>query len=212
MKTFSLLASLTILALLTVALVTTFAEGSFTVHMVVHMGMVAVVAPLIAHGVVDTPLDPLPRMAWMTPISASVLELVVVWFWHVPVLRAAAEASFTVTLVEQASFLAAGLLLWIVCFRPGAAGEGRLAGTMGLLFTSIHMTLLGVLLALAPRPLYGEGTVSCFGIPLSAAADQQIGGVTMLMVGALAYLAGAVVLLAGLLRLEGEKPVEEPPC
>lgn len=67
----------------------------------------------------------------------------------------------------------------------------------------MHMTLLGVLLALAPRPLYGEGDVSCFGISLSAAADQQIGGVVMLMFGACAYLVGGIVLLAGLLREDG---------
>lgn len=212
MKTISLSAGLTILALLAITLLASFGEGSFTAHMVVHMGIVAVVAPLVAYGVIDTPRDPLPRMAWMTPMLASIVELVVVWFWHVPALRLTAETSLAVTLVEQASFLAAGLLLWLVCFRPGAAGEGRLAGAIGLLFTSMHMTLLGVLLALAPRPLYGEGAVSCFGIPLAGAADQQIGGVVMLMVGALAYLTGGIVLFAGLLRLDGEKPVEEPRC
>lgn len=212
MKTISLSAGLVILALLAIALFVSFGGGSFTAHMIVHMGIVAVVAPLIAYGAIDTPRDPLPHMAWMTPMLASIVELVVVWFWHVPALRLAAEANLAVTLVEQASFLSAGLLLWLVCFRPGAAGEGRLAGTVGLLFTSMHMTLLGVLLALAPRPLYGEGSVSCFGIALTGAADQQIGGVVMLMVGALAYLAGGVVLLAGLLRLDGEKQVEEPRC
>ncbi|MGJ7043750.1 putative membrane protein [Shinella sp. BE166] len=194
------------LALLGLALVLGLGAGSFTVHMVAHMGMVAVAAPLIACGLVGTRRDPLAGLAWMTPMLASLVELVVVWFWHVPVLRAAADASLVLTLVEQASFLAAGLLLWITCLRPG---DGRLAGTIGLLFTSMHMTLLGVLLALAPRPLYGDGAVSCFGIPLSAAADQQIGGVVMLMVGALAYLAGGVTLLAGLLRDGEEKMVEE---
>jgi putative membrane protein len=76
----------------------------------------------------------------------------------------------------------------------------------------MHMTLLGVLLALAPRPLYGAGDVSCFGISLSAAADQQIGGVVMLMVGACAYLLGGIVLLAGLLRDGDALPAEKPRC
>lgn len=197
------------LSLLGLAVVLGFGAGSFTVHMVAHMGIVAVAAPLIAYGLVGARRDPLARWTWMTPMLASLIELVVVWFWHMPVLRAAADASLVLTLVEQASFLAAGLLLWIVCLRPG---DGRLAGTIGLLFTSMHMTLLGVLLALAPRPLYGEGAVTCFGIPLSAAADQQIGGVVMLMVGALAYLAGGVALLAGLLREDGQQSAEGPRC
>ncbi|HEV7248040.1 MAG TPA: cytochrome c oxidase assembly protein [Shinella sp.] len=195
--------------LLGLALVLGFGAGSFTVHMVAHMGIVAVAAPLIAYGLVGTRRDPLARWNWMTPMLASLIELVVVWFWHMPVLRAAADASLVLLLVEQASFLAAGLLLWTTCLRPG---DGRLAGTIGLLFTSMHMTLLGVLLALAPRPLYGDGAVTCFGIPLSAAADQQIGGVVMLMVGALSYLAGGVALLAGLLREDGPQPAEGPRC
>ena len=56
------------------------------------------------------------------------------------------------------------------------------------------------LLALSPRPLYGEGEVSCFGVPLSAALDQQAGGVVMLLVGAVVYLAGGIGLLAGTLE------------
>jgi putative membrane protein len=205
MKTVARLTGLIILAVLGIALIASFGEGSFAAHMIVHMGIVAVAAPLIAYGIIDTAYDLPPRMPWMTPMLASLVELVVVWFWHVPAFRTAADASLALTLVEQASFLGAGLLLWIVCFRPG---DGRLAGTMGLLFTSMHMTLLGVLLALAPRSLYAQGDVTCFGIPLSAAADQQIGGVIMLMVGASAYLCGGVVLLAGLLGDGHRKPVE----
>ena len=64
----------------------------------------------------------------------------------------------------------------------------------------MHMTLLGALLSLSPRPLYGGGEVSCFGVPLTALADQQTGGVVMLLVGAIVYLAGGVALLAGMLR------------
>jgi hypothetical protein len=82
-------------------------------------------------------------------------------------------------LIQQASFLVEGALIWDACFRHN---EGSLAGTIGLLFTCMHMTLLGVLLALAPRPLYGNGDVTCFGIFLPAAVDQQIGGIGMLMV------------------------------
>ncbi len=60
----------------------------------------------------------------------------------------------------------------------------------------MHMTLLGALLALSPRPLYGEGEVSCLGVTLSAGVDQQAGGVVMLLIGAAVYLASGVALLA----------------
>jgi putative membrane protein len=61
------------------------------------------------------------------------------------------------------------------------------------------MTLLGALLSLAPRPLYGLGDVTCFGLVLGAGQDQALGGVIMLMIGAAVYLAGGVFLLARLL-------------
>ena len=61
------------------------------------------------------------------------------------------------------------------------------------------MTLLGALLALASRPLYGTGDVTCFGLVLGATEDQALGGVIMLMIGAAAYLVGGVLLLGRLL-------------
>ncbi|MGQ3212478.1 MAG: cytochrome c oxidase assembly protein [Shinella sp.] len=209
MKSLARILGLLLLLVLCAVLVASFGGGSFTVHMIVHMGIVAVAAPLIGYGMRSTRLDAAPGVARITPMLASFFELVAVWFWHLPALRAIADASLTLSFLEQASFLTAGILLWRVCLRPG---EGRLAGAAGLLFTSMHMTLLGVLLALAPRPLYGEGDVSCFGISISAAADQQIGGIVMLMVGACAYLLGGIVLLAGLLHDGEALPTEKPRC
>ena len=178
-----------------------FGGNAFAVHMAAHMGVVAIAAPLIAIGLCGTRHDLSTRLTWVTPITASLIELIVVWFWHLPVMRALAETSPMAEILEQAMFLAGGLLLWLACL--GAASRpGRLAGAAGLLFTSIHMTLLGVLLALAPRPLYGSADVMCLGVTLDAAADQQIGGVVMLLVGAASYLIGGVSLLYRLVTVE----------
>jgi putative membrane protein len=204
MKTIALVTGGFVLAIVSLVLYASFDGGSFTVHMVLHMGIVAVAAPLIAYGLLDTRFDLSRRFVWMTPVLASVIELVVVWGWHVPVMRALAATSILLSMLELLSFLVAGMLLWVVCLRPGRDGGGRLAGTIGLLLTSMHMTLLGVLLALAPRPLYGKGEVSCFGIPLDAISDQQIGSVVMLVAGAASYLIGGVALLSDVLRAEGD--------
>jgi putative membrane protein len=115
-----------------------------------------------------------------------------------------AQSSLWVTALEQASFLAAGLLLWLSC--TATAGDrrsgSRAAGVFGLLLTSIHMTLLGALLALSSRPLYGLGEVTCLGLRLDAQQDQALGGVLMLLIGGAVYLAGGLVLLARLLSGE----------
>lgn len=167
-------------------------------HMAAHMAVVAIAAPLIAIGIAGGRHDP-ARSGWIAPLPMSVVELLVVWGWHLPVARAWAERSAGAALLEQAMFLTAGLLLWSACLG-GARGERRAAGVIALLLTSMHMTLLGALIALAPRALFAMHGHHGIG----ALADQQLGGVVMLLVGAGSYLAGGLAMLAGLLRMEGE--------
>ena len=89
---------------------------------------------------------------------ASLVELVVVWGWHAPA-RGCGRELDPRHVVEQATFLAAGLLLWLCLHRPqGQRRPATRPAPSALLLTSIHMTLLGALLALAPRPLYGAAT------------------------------------------------------
>lgn len=174
---------------------------SFAAHMTMHMLVVAVAAPLVAFGMAGRRIDPLrERPQLFSPIVASVFEFVVVWAWHAPALHHAARHSTALLAVEQISFLVVGLLVWLASFG-GRADQRRQrapAGIAGLLLTSMHMTLLGVLLALAARPLYPHAGL--VPLRLTALQDQHLGGVLMLTFGGVAYLAGALVLLAGLLR------------
>ncbi|MBY5837803.1 cytochrome c oxidase assembly protein [Rhizobium leguminosarum] len=199
MKNLALVAGIFALCLALGLLATSWNGGSLTAHMIVHMTTVAIAAPLLAMAVSGRRLDPAAHLPWFGPVLASVAELLVVWLWHMPALRRLAETRLDAMLLEQASFLLAGILLWTACFRRHE-GAQRLAGIIGLLFTSIHMTLLGVLLTLAPRPLYGIGDVTCLGFALSRDTDQQLGGVVMLLVGAAAYMLGAIILLADVLK------------
>ena len=198
MSRLALAAGTAVLALLWLGPFLTEWRGSFASGMVAHMAVVAVAAPLIAIGLPD-PLRPGPDMPAALPMLASLFELLVVWGWHAPSIRALVEASPAITALEQASFLAAGLLLWSTSFARGGTIHAA-TGAAALLFTSIHMTLLGALLSLSPRPLYGTGEVTCFGVVLDAGQDQQLGGVIMLAVGAMVYLAGGVLLASRLLN------------
>jgi putative membrane protein len=204
MKRAALMAGLALLALIWGGSLFAAGETSFTAHMLAHMGVVAITAPLIAIGLAGTRWDFSRNSKLFSPLPASLLELVVVWAWHAPALRALAETSPVAAAAEQASFLAAGLILWLSCIGhfDGDRQERSAAGAFGLLFTSVHMTLLGALLALTPRPLYGSGEVTCLGVPLSADQDQALGGVVMLMVGAAVYLIGGLALLGRLLAAQ----------
>jgi putative membrane protein len=126
---------------------------------------------------------------------ASLLEFAVIWSWHAPVLHQFARGSVSGLMLEQASFFAVGLVLWLACIGR----QGGAAGVFGLLFTSMHMTLLGALLALASRPLYVH-VRQHGGWAFSPLEDQNTGGVVMLGVGGAAYLIGGLVLMARLLN------------
>lgn len=198
MRRASLAAGLLVLALVWLGPLLGPWRESFSAGMVAHMGVVAVAAPLIALGL-PAAWRFGPSMPAALPVVASLVELFAVWGWHAPAMRAAAQASFAVTVAEQATFLAVGVLLWSTSFAAPGERMHAASGAAALLLTSIHMTLLGALLSLSPRPLYGVGEVTCFGIVLDAGQDQQLGGVVMLAIGAAAYLVGGLALVNALL-------------
>jgi putative membrane protein len=182
------------------------APGSFAAHMARHLLLVAVAAPLLAVGLARAAPRLVARAGDLCPpVAASAVELVAVWVWHAPALHQAARQHGAALFAEQATFLAAALLLWGTALAR--LPDGRLArgpgGILALLLTATHMTLLGALIALSPRALFAHhhdhhppaGTA-----PLPPMADQELGGVLMLAAGGVAYLGGGLLLLAELLR------------
>ena len=158
----------------------------FADHMVRHMALVAIAAPLLALGLRGAPLPAVP------PLVATLVEFAAVWGWHLPAAHEAAQTSAAWFAAEHATFLLAGLALWLAVLRPG----GQLAGAGGMLLTSMHMTLLGALLVLATRQLYPSAI--CGG-----PVDQQMGGMIMLGLGTPIYLAAGLALTARALAASG---------
>ena len=172
-------------------------------HMAGHMIAVAVAAPFLAYGIAGSRFDPAERWpAVVTPLVMSLVELVVVWLWHLPALRLRVDMQPLALLIEQASFLGAGLLLWsaVLGTQTGGATDRRASGVAAMLLTSMHMTLLGALIGLAPRPLYAMMAMHPAAHGLDPLEDQQLGGVVMLMVGAASYFFGGLAMLGGLLK------------
>ena len=155
--------------------------ADFPHHMLRHMGLVAVVAPLLVLG-----FPKATAVFALSPLLGAVAEFVVVWGWHLPTLHGWADGGGLALVLEQGSFALAGLLVWAGCLR-GAP----LAGAGGLLLTSMHMTLLGALILLAPRDLYAA---ICGRAPDLGA--QQLGGLLMLGIGTPVYLLAGLALVA----------------
>lgn len=182
----------------------------FSSHMVAHMGVVALASPLFAIGIAGGSLDPVTRAPGLiAAIPASIVELGGVWAWHAPALHDAARTDGLAYALEQGTFLVAGLFLWTAAL--GGSAELRrsrvIAGVAGLFLTSMHMTLLGALLALGPRLVYAHAHSATGFDPL---LDQQLGGAVMLIFGGVVYLVGGLGLSAdALLRSEGALDVGE---
>ncbi|TNC74984.1 cytochrome c oxidase assembly protein [Rubellimicrobium roseum] len=180
------------LLLLGVGITAPLGGNGFPSHMLGHMTLVALAAPLLV-------------LAWpaafarleVPPLAGAVIEFAVVWGWHLPALHGAARLSGSWFLAEQLLFLLGGLAVWISAL--GAAQP--LAGAGALLLTSMHMTLLGALLVLAPSDLYA----AICGTPPDVWA-QGIGGLLMLGIGTPVYLIAGLALTARALRGDNEEP------
>ncbi len=178
------------------------ADHAFWMHMTMHVLVVAVAAPLLALALAGGRFDPVrlaPKL--FAPIPVSILELIVVWAWHAPVPHHFARQTIVGLFAEQSMFLAMGLWMWLSAFGgDGADRPRRAAGVIGLLLTSMHMTLLGALIALSSRVLYHHA----HGSSLTPLEDQHLGGAIMLIVGGASYLIGGLWLTLGLVRQEPE--------
>ncbi|PPD15944.1 MAG: hypothetical protein CTY25_04430 [Methylobacterium sp.] len=198
MRRVCFVAGLTILALVWLGPLPRWAGPSFSAHMLMHLGVLAAASPLLALGLASRHARPLSPAV---PLLASALELVVVSLWHVPVLHDAARSDGLMMLLEQASFLGCGLLLWSSALqRPDgtqAGGNLAMAGVAALLVSSMHMTLLGALIALSPRELYRCEPPLAGMLPI---ADQQLGGALMLIATSAIYLAAGLFQLRRILN------------
>lgn len=177
--------------------------ASFAAHMQLHMTVVGIGVPLLAAGIAPKLGQMgLLRSAVVLPIIASLIDFVVVWGWHAPALHHASRTSGWVLAIEQASFAAVSLLVWVVALAAGGATSraAALGGAMTLFFTSMHMTLLGALIGLAPRPVFG--THLHHSTALSPLQDQQLGGVIMLAIGGVIYLGGGLMLMRRVITQE----------
>ncbi|MDQ2694712.1 MAG: cytochrome c oxidase assembly protein, partial [Pseudomonadota bacterium] len=112
-----------------------------------------------------------------------------------PALYEAAIGNDGVHIVQHLTLLASALLFWwsiVHCGRGGRSGYG--GGALGLFLTALHAKFLGILILLAPSPLYDVyGTALPWN--LTPLEDQQVAGMIMLLPMDAVFLAGTLVLL-----------------
>lgn len=163
------------------------ASLSFAVHMIQHMLMVLVAAPLISMSRV---VGSGPRFL-RSIVVVWALHAVALWAWHMPALYDAGMRSDPLHGLEHLSFLVTAVLFWS-CVIDSA--EHRFT-RVGLVFaTMLQSGALGVVLAFASSPLY-EWHLRYAG-PGEVLADQQLAGAIMWIPPGIVYLAVMLGLLA----------------
>lgn len=130
------------------------------------------------------------------PVAAFLAYTGVLWFWHAAVPYQAALDQRFVHGLEHAGFLLAGLLLWTVLLASARAPlTAPPAGILLSFGVAMQGALLSALLVFATTPWYPGYAESTEAWGLTALADQQLAGALMWVPGGLVHVAVALVLL-----------------
>jgi cytochrome c oxidase assembly factor CtaG len=195
-------------------------EHLFAFHMVEHEILMAVSAPLLVLArPIGTLLWSLPRClrltigrllkkpsvgaAWQwlsTGRNATLIHGVAIWLWHAPVLFDAAVTDVAIHRLQHLSFLLTAILFWWSVLRRSNSG----VAAWHLFVTMLHTSVLGALMALAPRVLYQAQTAAAATWGLTPLEDQQLAGLIMWVPAGTVYAGAALALTAIWIRRSGE--------
>lgn len=190
-------------------------EHLFAAHMIEHELLMAIAAPLLCAA---NPLGALLRglpsairkaavkaggsaivsLPWrwlMTPVVATILHAIAIWAWHVPALLDGTLVHEWMHRLQHISFLGTALIFWWSILRRPRREYG--AAALHIFATMMHMSLLGALLALAPRVYYPLQCAGAIAFGLTPLEDQQLAGLIMWVPAGTLYI-GAGVLAVGL--------------
>ena len=176
----------------------------FSAHMVQHLVLTLVLPPLLLYGtpawVVRPLLRPRPVMRfarWATrPLAAGVLFSAPITLWHFPQFYEAALEHHGLHVVQHLVFIATAVIMWWPVLSP-VPELPRASYAIQLLYLfalGLPMSLAGALITLADRVLYPfyESAPRMWG--LTPAADQQLGGLLMWVVGTIYLWVAATVV------------------
>jgi putative membrane protein len=139
------------------------------------------------------------RWAWQfvsAPLFVLVLHGAVRWLWHVPALFEGAMRNEALHAVQHATFFATAALFWwaLVHGRYGKAGYGL--GVLFVFATALHTSVLGALIAVAPRLLYSIYQHRAERLGWQPLEDQELAGLLMWVPSGVLFLLSALALFA----------------
>lgn len=165
--------------------------GAVSSHMLAHILVMSVVAPLLA--VIAWSWRPRRVGSTMQLWCATALQIVMLWLWHLPAGHHLAVSSGPGAALMMASLFAAAVWFWdaLLRLRPRQQWHGVLA----LLITGKLACLLAGLLVFAARPLFHQHGAA------AALDDQQLAGLLMIIACPLSYVFAAIMMAIRFLGL-----------
>lgn len=207
------------------------AEYLFWVHMVQHMALILLAAPLL---VLSRPIVPLlwalPRgmrrrlgRFWMRRNSvravaatltllpaAWLLSAATLWLWHAPALYQAALMDSATHALEHATFLGTAVLFWWAALDPHGGRRRYGASVLAIVTMGVQNGVLGALITFSSLPWYGVYASRSVAWGLAPLEDQQLAGLVMWVPAGVVYLgAAAALFISWLAAFERSQPGEQ---
>ncbi|MBS1879216.1 MAG: cytochrome c oxidase assembly protein [Actinobacteria bacterium] len=191
------------IVLVTVGPIDDLADNLVFGHMVQHILLLEEISLLLALGLTGPILGPIltkpgfRQLRGLThPVAAFAIWAVVMFGWHAPPAYQLAAENEVVHLFEHASFVAAGVLMWLAMLGPFPKPEWFGNGAKAVYVAAIHFTsmVLANVLMWSGTVIYPLYLASDRAHRISPITDQSLAGVVLmaqsalLMFGMLAWL------------------------
>ena len=170
-------------------------QGYLTAHMVQHLLLMTIAAPLLLLGEPARVFAPSASARLQIPAPNPLLCWLagtgIVLFWHVPAIF---ELGMRWHLLQQLTFLVAGLLFWVPVIRPSpmVSSWPRWSIPAYLFFGTLPCDALSAFLTFCGRVVYPRYCVTG-GLGISALDDQIRAGALMWFWVTIAYLIPAAL-------------------
>ncbi|HKK20232.1 MAG TPA: cytochrome c oxidase assembly protein [candidate division Zixibacteria bacterium] len=187
----------------------------FSAHMLEHLSLELIVAPLLLLGLPRWFIRKVLAVPWVrkieeilgAPVIAWFLGIGILWTWHLPVLYNAALENERLHVFQHLTFLvSATIFWWPILAPPGYRRLNTLPAIFYLYFGGLANSILGALLTFAPVGLYPQyvhpenefGALDLIrnGWGISVKADQQLGGLFMWVIGGAIFLWAILMVYA----------------
>jgi putative membrane protein len=203
----------------------------FSAHMVQHLLLITVAAPLF---VLAAPAVPMvlglpngwrrrllsrirtPRARYLAQFltRASVAFIVavsVLWIWHIPTLYELALRNQVVHALEHSLLLGTATLFWLSVLpanhRRGLKSPTKLLVGVALLAgMAVQGTILGIAIAFSSQPWYPTYALTSSSWGLRPTVDQQIAGLIMWIPAGAIYILAALLILGYVIASPAEMP------